>query len=203
MTRFLTRDNDAEAKCRFLVTSLDNFKINIESQLRKSSEMFFSKRRCSRVSTFWKTEALPSFFFSGTQPESRLITLLRERGNKKLESISVQVSRSVVSDSLWPHGLQHARLPCPSPTPGVYSNSCRWCHPTIVLCRPLLLSPSIFPSIRATQDGQVMVESSDKTWSAGEGNGKPRQYSTLRTPWTVWKGKKIGHWKKVSQETEY
>ena len=73
----------------------------------------------------------------------------------------------------------------------------------LVLCRPLLLSPLIFPSIRATQDGRVMVESSDKTWSAGEGNGKPRQYSTLRTPWTVWKGKKIGHWKKVSQETEY
>ena len=47
---------------------------------------------------------------------------------------SVQFSRSVVSDSLWLHGLQHARLPCPSPTPGVYSNSCplnRWCHPTI------------------------------------------------------------------------
>ena len=39
-----------------------------------------------------------------------------------------------MSNSLWPHGLQHARPPCPSPTPGVYSNSCpssRWCHPTI------------------------------------------------------------------------
>ena len=54
---------------------------------------------------------------------------------------SVQFSHSVVSDSLqcvWAlcsaHGLQHARPPCPSPTPGVYSNSCplsRWCHPTI------------------------------------------------------------------------
>ena len=47
---------------------------------------------------------------------------------------SVQFSRSVVSDSLWPHGLQHASLPCPSPTPGAYSNSCPsswWCHPTI------------------------------------------------------------------------
>ena len=46
----------------------------------------------------------------------------------------VQFSRSVVSDSLWPHGLQHARPPCPSPIPGVYSNSCplsQWCHPTI------------------------------------------------------------------------
>ena len=47
---------------------------------------------------------------------------------------SVQFSCSVVSDSLRPHGLQHARPPCPSPTPGVYPNSCplsRWCHPTI------------------------------------------------------------------------
>ena len=45
-----------------------------------------------------------------------------------------QFSRSVVSDSLWPHGLQHARPPCPSPTPRVYSNSCPsswWCHRTI------------------------------------------------------------------------
>ena len=41
---------------------------------------------------------------------------------------------SVVSDSLQPHGLEHTRPPCPSPTPGIYSNSCplsRWCHPTI------------------------------------------------------------------------
>ena len=47
---------------------------------------------------------------------------------------SVQFSHSVVSDSLWPYGLQHTRLPCPSPTPGAYSNSCPlspWCHPTI------------------------------------------------------------------------
>ena len=47
---------------------------------------------------------------------------------------SVQLSRSVVSDSLRPHGLQHSRPLCPSPTPRVYSNSCplsQWCHPTI------------------------------------------------------------------------
>jgi len=47
---------------------------------------------------------------------------------------SVQFSRSVVSDSLQPHESQHARPPCPSPTPGVHSNSCpssRWCHPAI------------------------------------------------------------------------
>ena len=47
---------------------------------------------------------------------------------------SVQFSRSVLSDSLWPHGLQHSRPHCPSPTPRVYSNSCplsQWCHTTI------------------------------------------------------------------------
>ena len=47
---------------------------------------------------------------------------------------SVQFSCSVVSDSLWPHGLQHTRPPCPSPTPGVYPNSCPlswWCHPAV------------------------------------------------------------------------
>ena len=53
---------------------------------------------------------------------------------------SAQFRHSVVSDSLWPHELQHIRLPCPSPTPGAYSNSCplsRWCHPTD--------SPSVIP----------------------------------------------------------
>ena len=80
---------------------------------------------------------------------------LKENGNKRLkgssmapqhtnqyvptyENISylgsVQFSRSVVSDSLWPHGPQHARPPCPSPTPRVHSNPCplsQWCHPAI------------------------------------------------------------------------
>ena len=57
-----------------------------------------------------------------------------------LHSFSVQFSRSVVSDSLRPHELQHARPPCPSPTPGVHSDSCpwsQWCHPAI--------SPSVVP----------------------------------------------------------
>ena len=47
---------------------------------------------------------------------------------------SVQFSHSVMSDSLWHHELQHARPPCPSPTPGVHPNTCpssRWCHPAI------------------------------------------------------------------------
>ena len=52
----------------------------------------------------------------------------------KWSILSVQFSHSVVSNSLWPHGPQQARPSCPSPTPGVYSNSCplsRWWHPTM------------------------------------------------------------------------
>ena len=54
--------------------------------------------------------------------------------SKTTEWFQVQFSRSVVSDSLWPQGLQHARLPYLSSTPGACSNSCplsQWCHPTI------------------------------------------------------------------------
>ena len=53
----------------------------------------------------------------------------------KLKIRSDQISRSVMSDSLWPHELQHARPPCPSPTPGVHSYSrplSQWCHPAIL-----------------------------------------------------------------------
>ena len=54
------------------------------------------------------------------------------QGSRFIHLSSVQFSRSVMSDSLRPHGLQHARPPCPPPTPGVNLNSCplsRWCHP--------------------------------------------------------------------------
>ena len=61
-------------------------------------------------------------------------------------------SCSVTSSSLQPHELQHVRLPCPSLSPRVCSNSCplsQWCHSNrLILCRPLLLLPSVFPSIR-------------------------------------------------------
>ena len=59
----------------------------------------------------------------------------RTQQNGALTAGSVQFSHSDVSDSLWPHGPQHARPPCPSPTPGTCSNSCpssQWCHTTIL-----------------------------------------------------------------------
>ena len=62
---------------------------------------------------------------------------------------SVQFSRSVMSDSLQPHGLQHARPPCPSPTPGVHPISCsssRWCHPAISSVVPFSFCPQSLPA---------------------------------------------------------
>ena len=80
----------------------------------------------------------------------------------------LQFSRSVMSNSLQPHGLQHARLPCPSPTPGVYSNSCpssQWCHPTTSSSVILLLLPSLFPSIRVFSSESVLHIRWPKYWS--------------------------------------
>ena len=69
-------------------------------------------------------------------------------------------SHSVVSDSLGPHGLQHVRLPCPSPSPGACSNSSPLSRvmPSnyLILCRPLLLLPSVFSSLRVFSSESVL-----------------------------------------------
>ena len=85
-----------------------------------------------------------------------------------LSSISsVQFCRPVMSDSLWPHGLQHARLPCPSPTPRAYSSSCplsQWCHPTISSSLiPFSFHPQSFHTSRSFQMSR---------FSASGGQGK-------------------------------
>ena len=84
-------------------------------------------------------------------------------------TLSVQFSHSVVSNSLRPHELQHARPPCPSPTPGVHSNSCplSLLMPSnhLILCRPLLLPPSIFPNIRVFSNESVLCIEWPKYWS--------------------------------------
>ena len=81
---------------------------------------------------------------------------------------SVQFSCSVMSDSLWPDGLQHARPPCPSPTPRVYSNSCPLSvmpSNRLILCHLLLLPPSIFPRIRVFSSESVLHIRWPKYWS--------------------------------------
>ena len=78
----------------------------------------------------------PKNLLLGSTNLAKWFTELRET------SYSVQFSHSVMADSLWSHGLQHTRLPCPSPPPRTCSNSCpsdRWCHPA-VLSSVILLS---------------------------------------------------------------
>ena len=74
---------------------------------------------------------------------------------------SVQFSSSVMSDSLWPHELQHARPPCPSPTPGVHPNPCpssRWCHPTISSSViPLSSCPQSFPASESSNESAFCI----------------------------------------------
>ena len=82
---------------------------------------------------------------------------------------SVQFSRSVMSDSLQPHESQHGRPPCPSPTPGVHSDSTsiKSVMPSshLILCRPLFLLPPIPPSIRVFSNESALHMRWPKYWS--------------------------------------
>ena len=78
-----------------------------------------------------------------------------------------QFSRSVMSDSLWPHESQHTRPPCPLQTPRVYSNSCpssRWCHQVISFC-VILFSSCPPPSIRVLSNESPLCMRWQKYWS--------------------------------------
>ena len=99
-----------------------------------------------------------------------------------------QFSHSVVSDYLRPHGLQHAKLSCPSPTARAFSNS----HPSspvmpsnhLILCRPLLLLPSIFPSIRVFSSESVLCIRWPKYCSFSFSISPSNEYSGL-TPFRI------------------
>ena len=88
-----------------------------------------------------------------------------------------------MSDSLRPHGLQHARLPCPSSTPRVYSNSTsiESVMPSnyLILCRPLLLPPSIFPGIRVFSNESVLHNRWPKYWTFSFSISPSNEYSGL------------------------
>ena len=90
---------------------------------------------------------------------------------------SVQFSCSVMSDSLRPHGLQHARPPCPSPTPGDYSNSCPLNQPSHPLS--LLLLPSIFPSIMVFSNKSALHIRWPQYWSFSFSISSSNEYSVL------------------------
>ena len=102
-------------------------------------------------------------------------------------------NHSVMSYSLWPHGLQQARLSCPSLSPRVCSNSdplSQWCYPTIslILCHPFLFLPSIFPSIRVFSIESALPIRWSKYWSFSFSISPSKEYSGLisfRIEWFV------------------
>ena len=98
--------------------------------------------------------------------------------NETLDRMYFQFSRSVVSHSLRPHELQHARPPCPSPTPGVHSNS-RPSTSHLILCHPLLLLPPIPPGIRVFCNESTLRLRWPKYWSFSFSNIPSKEYPGL------------------------
>ena len=102
---------------------------------------------------------------------------------------SLQFSCSVMSNCLWPHGLQHTRLPCPSPTLRACSNSSvESVVPSnhLILCCPLLLQPSIFPRIRVFSNESVLPFRWPKYWSFSFSIRPSNEYSgpiSFRIDW--------------------
>ena len=86
-----------------------------------------------------------------------------------------------MSNSLQPHGLQHARLPCPSLSPGACANSCPLAMPSnhLILCHPLLLLLSVFPSIRVFFNGSVLHFRWPKYWRFSFSISPSNEYSRL------------------------
>ena len=98
-------------------------------------------------------------------------------------NLTLSVSSVQSLSRVQPHGLQHARLPCPLPTPGAYSNSCpssRWCpFNHLIFCQTLLLPPSIFPSIRIFSNESVLQSRWPKYWSFSFSISSSNEYSGL------------------------
>ena len=118
--------------------------------LKEGSLFKFSRLKINRVNTYWKQ----------SRPDDMLYAMSCIS--------SVQFSCSIVSASLRPHESQHARLPCPSPTPGVHSDSCPsswWCHPAISSsvvpfssCSQSLLASESFPMSQLVSWGGQEVQ---------------------------------------------
>ena len=106
-------------------------------------------------------------------------------------SFSVQFSHSVVSSSLPPHGLQHARLPCPSPTRRACSNSCpmsQWCHPTISSSAvPFSSCLQSFPASGSFQMSQLFASSGQSIGVSASASFLPMNVQDwFPLGWTGW-----------------
>ena len=105
--------------------------------------------------------------------------------------LSVRFSRLVMSDSLWPHEPQHARPPCPSPTPGVHPNPCpltRWCHPTILSSIvPFSSCPQSFPASGSFQMSQLFALGGQRIGVSASGSVLPMNTQDgSPSEWTSW-----------------
>ena len=135
------------------------------------------------VSRFWRNLWYDAYVTSG------LKVFLSFNFNVLFSSI--QFSLSVVSDFLRPHELQHAKPPCPSPTPGVHSNSCplsRWCHPAISSSVvPFSSCPQSLPASGCFPMGQLFTWSGQSIGVSALASVLPKNtqdWSALE--WTGW-----------------
>ena len=106
-------------------------------------------------------------------------------------SLSVQFSRSVMSDSLQPHESQHARPPCPSPTPRVHSNSrpsSPWCHPAISSSVvPFSSCPQSLPASESVPMSQLFTWGDQSTGVSALASFLPKKYQGWSpSEWTGW-----------------
>ena len=103
---------------------------------------------------------------------------------------SIQFSHSVVSDSLRPHELQHAKPPCPSQAPGVYSNSCpssRWCHPAISSSVvPFSSCPQPLPASGSFTVNQLFTWGGQSIGVSASASVLPMNTQDWSPGWTVW-----------------
>ena len=116
---------------------------------------------------------IKSFFFfffknNNNNYKFRYNKIGRKKCPASLKEMVLLFSRSVLSDSLWPHGLQHIRPPCPSPSPGVCPSSCslhQWCHPGISSSEALFsFCPQSFPASRTMS--HLFTPDDQNTWPA-------------------------------------
>ena len=130
--------------------------------------MGFSRQEYWRGLPFPSLGDLPDPGIKPGTPALQADALLSEPSEKLKDLFSsVQFSHWVMSNSLWPHGLQNARPPCPSPTPRVYSNSCpssQWCHPAISSFVITFSScPQSFPASGSFQMSQLFASGGQST----------------------------------------
>ena len=121
------------------------------------------------------------FIDHGSIPGERMLDFM---------SSSVQFSRSVTSDSLWPHESQHTRPPCPSPAPGVYPNSCPsslWCHPAISSSVvPFSSCPQSLPASESFPLSQLLAWGGQSIRVSASASFLPKNIQDWSLEWTSW-----------------